>query len=179
MDFGLFYKPGWDPLGIREVRGRLLRPSSVALQLSYRVEGAIEEMVVPEPTARVRTNNLWRTTCFEAFLKAEGSESYVELNFSPSGAWAAYEFASYRSGMAQAAVIAEPEIAVSGGRDWFGLDVSLALDLRAPAYRLGVAAIVEERPGRISYWAVDHPAERADFHHPSCFALQLPPPACP
>ena len=51
----------------------------------------------PEATARVRTDELWRTTCFEAFVRTDGG--YVEYNLSPSGAWAAYRFDGYREGM--------------------------------------------------------------------------------
>src|SRR5487761_10929 len=49
-----------------------------------------------------RTDKLWAYTCFEAFLGVAGSAPYLELNFSPSGQWAAYRFDSYRQGMAPA-----------------------------------------------------------------------------
>ena len=36
--------------------------------------------------------------------------------------------------------------------------------------------VIEEINGRKSYWALKHPAGKPDFHHPDCFALELPPP---
>jgi hypothetical protein len=37
--------------------------------------------------------------------------------------------------------------------------------------------VIEERNGRKSYWALAHPPGEPDFHHPACFALELPPAA--
>ena len=55
---------------------------------------------LPEPRPAVRTDGLWRHSCFEAFIGHGGARDYWEYNFSPSGAWAAYHFTGYREGMA-------------------------------------------------------------------------------
>ena len=47
----------------------------------------------------MRTDGLWRHTCFEAFIAAAVRPEYWEYNLSPSGAWAAYHFTGYRAGM--------------------------------------------------------------------------------
>jgi hypothetical protein len=39
-----------------------------------------------------RAEELWQTTCFEAFMRVHGAEAYREWNFAPSGVWAAYAF---------------------------------------------------------------------------------------
>jgi hypothetical protein len=77
--------------------------------------------------------------------------------------------------MSQAALIAAPEISVMRGSDFLQLDVTLALEMREPQYQVGISAIVEERGGRRSFWALNHPSGEPDFHHPDCFALKLPP----
>ena len=38
-------------------------------------------------------------------------------------------------------------------------------------------AVIEEKDGTKSYWALAHPPGEPDFHHPDCFALDLPPAA--
>ena len=48
--------------------------------------------------AEGRAPELWKTTCFEAFLRAKGEEAYREWNFAPTGNWAAYDFKRYRKG---------------------------------------------------------------------------------
>lgn len=57
-----------------------------------------EALMLPEPVTPSRADDLWRTTCFELFLRRPGAEGYLELNFSPSGRWAAYAFDGYREG---------------------------------------------------------------------------------
>jgi hypothetical protein len=66
-----------------------------ALHLTYRVEGDIAQLQLPQQKPPARTDGLWRDTCFEAFLRAPGSSAYDEFNFSPSGEWAAYRFARW------------------------------------------------------------------------------------
>jgi hypothetical protein len=40
----------------------------------------------------------------------------------------------------------------------------------------GLAAVIEDGEGNLSYWALAHPPEKPDFHHRDCFALKLPAP---
>ena len=41
-------------------------------------------------------------------------------------------------------------------------------------WRVGFSAVIEERDGTMSYWALAHPPGKPDFHHRDCFALELP-----
>jgi hypothetical protein len=41
------------------------------------------------------------------------------------------------------------------------------------AWRIGLAAAIEETSGHKSYWALAHPPGKADFHHSDCFALEF------
>ena len=45
-----------------------------------------------------------------------------------------------------------------------------------PVQRAGLNAVIEEADGTRSYWALAHPPGDPDFHHPDCFAFDLPPP---
>src|SRR3954447_13785185 len=80
------------------------RVSATSLRVRYRAEGAVDRIVLPPPAPPLRTDYLWRTTCFEAFIAPADGENYRELNFSPSSQWAAYDFDSYRAGVVQASV---------------------------------------------------------------------------
>ncbi len=127
-----------------------------------------------------RTEELWRTTCFEVFLRPRGSEFYFELNLSPSGDWAAYRFDSYRSGMSDARISCQPDPDV-----WFQdgvrmqearFDISQepALDITIP-WDVGLSAVIEEVDGGKSYWALAHGNGPPDFHSATCFAYNLAP----
>ena len=69
------------------------------LVLSYIVTGKMSDVRMPPVMAATRSDDLWRHTCFEAFICASSGSEYYEFNFAPSTQWAAYRFSSYRSGM--------------------------------------------------------------------------------
>src|SRR5262249_36502234 len=75
---------------------------------SYCVTGRPGDLGIPPITSATRADELWRTTCFEAFVRTSASSGYYEFNFAPSTQWAAYEFSRYRSGMRAATDIAAP-----------------------------------------------------------------------
>jgi hypothetical protein len=150
----------------------LARSPSGVLGLRYVVAGRIGDLALPAPVPSRRGDRLWEHTCFEAFFADEEGEAYSELNVSPSTQWAAYRFTGYRAGMQQA-YLPPPRVEVERGDD--RLEVRVALKLRAAGRRrLGLSAIIEETGGAKSYWALAHPAGAPDFHHPSCFAAELP-----
>ena len=121
-----------------------------------------------------RADKLWRTTCFEAFLRADGAEGYREWNFAPTGNWAAYDFSAYREGMAKADVGPPPYIRMEDNFTWWTVGATIATDADQH-WQLGLSAVFEEKDGTKSYWALAHPAgDKPDFHHADCFAARLP-----
>lgn len=147
-----------------------VRRAGRGLSLEYRVAGPVETVRWPEPAGRVPTDGLWRTTCFEAFVATP--DGYVEVNLSPSGAWAAYKFDGYREGMGALSIPAPFIVTRSApGRFALTVDVELPVEATGP---VGLAAVIEALDGAISYWALAHPSDKPDFHHPDSFVLELP-----
>jgi hypothetical protein len=131
-----------------------------------------ERFVIPQPAEPERTEDLWHTTCFEAFLRGEGETGYREWNFSPSGQWAAYDFVSHREGRTDAEVAA-PYVRIEDNLTWWAFGATIAVDAER-GWQLGLSAILEEKDGTKSYWALAHPdADKPDFHDPVCFAARL------
>ena len=154
-------------------------PRADRLVLSYVVTGQISDVRMPPVVAAARTDDLWQHTCFEAFVRASPGPSYYEFNFAPSTQWAAYRFDSYRSGMG-AAEIGAPAIEVRSNPHSYTLQASLELarlpDLsRSASWRLGLSALIEDRSGGKSYWALAHPPGKPDFHHADCFEHEFSP----
>ena len=145
------------------------------LWLEYSVRPAAA-LSLPERAEPVRADDLWKTTCFELFVRPEGSSRYLEFNFSPSTQWAAYEFEANRAGRRDFPSH-DPEIWTSCPGDYFFLQVEALPNLPAEPLRIGFSAIIEETDGTKSYWALKHPPGPPDFHHPDCFVLELPPAA--
>jgi hypothetical protein len=141
--------------------------------LTFAVAGA-GTLLLPDWRSPVRKDELWRTTCFELFWRAEKELGYTELNFSPSTEWAAYTFDDYRTGMRSRPLPVDPFIGRQAGEP-FTLAVDLDLSaLPTDAARVGLSAVIEEVDGTKSYWALAHPPGAPDFHHPDCFALHIP-----
>jgi hypothetical protein len=164
---------------VTRIEVEVARSNVSSLLLMYVVTGAIGDLRLPPPAAPARADELWRHTCFEAFVRAPRGEAYCEFNFAPSTRWAAYRFDSYRAGMRVAGEIGAPRIEVQSGPECYTLRAALKLDERSSlsrngGWRLGVAAVIEETSGEKSYWALAHPPGKPDFHHSDCFALEFP-----
>ncbi|WP_292070087.1 DOMON-like domain-containing protein [Brevundimonas sp. UBA7534] len=145
------------------------RRAGGVLSLEYSLGGPVETVLWPEPAGRVHTDELWRTTCFEAFARTAGG--YVEYNLSPSGAWAAYGFDGYREGMRNLAVPALFIVTrTAPGRFVLTTDVELPEDATGA---VGLTAVIERLDGSILYWALTHPSPEPDFHHRDSLAAEV------
>ena len=136
---------------VRGVRARLQPRRDGGLTLAYEIDAAVAELNIPALEPPQRRDELWRHTCFELFAAGPGT-SYREMNFSPSSAWAVYDFTDCRSGMQPAAVTTAPEIVRNPKRLEFtvSLDASLLRGTRAGPEVLAVTAVIEERDSRLS-----------------------------
>lgn len=142
------------------------------INIWFGVGAPAERFVIPPASDPARADRLWQTTCFEAFLREASQDAYREYNFAPSSQWAVYDFASYREGMAKAEVGAPPYIRTEDNLTWWAMGATIAVEADK-GWQLGLAAVLEERDGTKSYWALAHPADKPDFHHPDCFTARL------
>jgi hypothetical protein len=147
-----------------------------ALRFEYRLRGDLGQLAIPQRAPAQRAERLWEHTCFEAFVAAGAGAGYSELNFSPSTEWAAYAFDGYRQGMRPLALATPPATVVATAAD--ELSVTASVELRALAaapwpWRVALTAVVEDRAGRRSYFALRHPRDKPDFHDAAGFAVLL------
>jgi hypothetical protein len=163
---------------VRSVGASVLREAGGALAITYSIEGDLARVRVPPPRLPRITHGLWQHTCCECFVALEGRPGYHEFNFAPSGECAAYAFVKYREGVPIEDEALNPRIAVRPAAERLELDASIPLDRLSdlhPRRKLGLAVsvVVEDDEGVLSYWALKHPAGKADFHHPESFVLKL------
>ncbi|WP_339913848.1 DOMON-like domain-containing protein [uncultured Brevundimonas sp.] len=156
----------------------VFRPEPSVLALDYVLTGDLFRVLVPGPTVPGRADDLWRHTCFEAFIRTGAGPGYHEVNLSPSGAWAVYGFDDYRQGRTSPDGVASESVLRASDDDHLALTAILRLDDLDPAmsWSVGLSAVVEDADGGIAYWALTHPSAKPDFHHPDSFTLTLPPP---
>jgi hypothetical protein len=150
---------------------------TTGLQLRYRVSGPEAMACLQTAAAGGRADGLWAHTCCELFVQAAGGANYREFNFSPRGAWAAYDFSDYRSGLQPAALGAGPGLQLLAEAGSWTLAVTLAAADLPPAggageLLLGICAVIEAPGGTLAYWALRHPSARPDFHHRDAFVIE-------
>ena len=154
--------------GVTRIEAGVARSDTGRLRLTYRLFGDLDEVAIAPAQAATRTDELWKHTCFEAFVAVV--DGYYEYNLSPSGQWAAYRFDTYREGMREAAH-PDPQIAWDGKGELTAL-IHLPPDATGS---LGISAVIEATDGSRSYWALAHPPGAPDFHNAACFTAELPP----
>lgn len=175
----LRHHPSKPTATVRAVGVFVDRTAELELQMTFRVEGDIPRVQILPPGAVSMGVDLWRHTCFEAFIAIEGEAAYHEFNFAPSGQWAVYELRGYRDGHPLTKETLAPRIVVRSTSTSFELDASVRLNFLSDAYaraplRIGLSAVIEASDG-ISYWALRHPRDKPDFHDADGFALRLDP----
>jgi hypothetical protein len=148
-----------------------------ALAIRYRLLGRLREVLIPEPAAVPdRRDGLWKDMCFELFLAVRGSPPYWEFNLSPAGHWNVYRFTSYRQGMEEEREFSSLPFRVE--RQSGSLSLSLELDLDRIAggdqfLEVAVSAVIKQRDGSVTYWALTHPGPKPDFHRREGFVVAL------
>jgi hypothetical protein len=160
---------------VRSIEASVARYPNGLLYISYTVAGEPSRLAIPVPQPPRRADELWRHTCFEAFIATRVASAYVELNFSPSGAWASYAFRAYREPAIGCEAAEAPSITMVRGEETVMLEASIGLACArgdAPL-RIALAAVIEDTGGALSYWALRHPPGKPDFHHAHGFALQI------
>lgn len=169
---------GAEPQGpVRSIAVEVQLTPGGVLTCRYRLEGDLRGLRVPQPEDGQRMDGLWQHTCFEAFIAAPEARGYYEFNFAPSRNWAAYHFEVYRSGMSPVELSRAPDFELHSRGDRLELTVAVPLaglaGLQGTALRLALAAVCEAADGRLTYWALQHAPDRADFHHPHGFVMEL------
>lgn len=165
---------------VAQIEVEVAAQSADRLALSYILSGQIGDIRRPSIAAAERADELWRHTCFEAFIGTALSAGYYEFNFAPSTRWAAYRFDGYRRGKTVVTEIGAPLIEVQAAPDRYTMQAFVQIGRlsalpRNSAWRLGLSAVIEDKAGRMSYWALAHPPGKPDFHHRDCFAHEFTP----
>jgi hypothetical protein len=150
---------------VRSLQAHVSVRADRSLELRYVLTADLDRVRLPPLLPSERRDELWKHTCFEAFLAAGAGGAYREHNFAPSTQWAMYSFTGYREGMAPLGG-ADPQIRVERAERQLVLHATVPA---GDAQRIALAAVIEDENGRLSYWALRHPPGKPDFHHPESF----------
>lgn len=159
-----------------------LRWSRSELQLQFRLKGPKDQLICPPETAEPRRlDGLWNSTCLEAFFGIPGLTQYWEFNISPSGDWNLYRLEDYRRGLTRETGMGIQAISFqrSVGDSECSLEAEICLDLGETFVAVGeleysLTAVVEQKDFGLSFWALQHCSDEADFHRRESFRFTEP-----
>ena len=149
------------------------------LDVIYLIAGTTERIKFASASPRPsRKDELWRTTCFELFMKLPMATEYWEFNLAPSHDWNAYRFTNYRSALQQEAHVADTKIATElTNQNFTRLQATLPLPSRVLGQPLaiGISSVIEDREGNLHYFSLRHAGTKPDFHDPAGFDIKIDP----
>ena len=151
--------------------------SAPLITVRYALVGHLPDIAFPHPAdTPSRKDRLWEETCFELFLAVKNATEYWEFNLSPAGHWNVYHFTEYRHGMREETVLSSLPFQVRNGPEYFMLAVEFDVEKIVPSGRsleVGITAVIKQKGGRITYWALTHSAPQPDFHRRDSFIIGL------
>jgi hypothetical protein len=138
------------------------------LQVEFVLHDPEGHVLWPYPAPQpLRADFLWEHTCFELFVGQEGRDGYTEFNFSPRRAWNAYHFDRYREPKQMPPLherlVNVTTLEVAHHRLEAIIELTPKLSTTS-TLQLNVCAVLEHPLGRLSYWALQHGGDVADFH---------------
>ena len=173
LDFSLVPFAADDSPAVK-ITGNIERQNNLLI-ITYKLLGA-SIIIIPETTTPIRQFDLWEHTCLELFLGLKDSTKYWEFNLSPIGHWNIFRFLDYRTNISEEMAFTALPFQVSPQNNYLQLNLQVNLDqIISPQQDLevGITAVVEDRRKQLSYWALTHPAEEADFHSRNSFMIHL------
>jgi hypothetical protein len=147
-----------------------IEPTKSGCRTTFRATGDLDSIIIPAGDGPLRTDNLWKTTCFEIFWQPRGGAYYREFNLSPSTRWACYDFDDFRlnsrDGPAQVVIQCRRE------GDALIVEADITSELPLPA-DVALNGIIEDKQGNIQFWALAFQPGKAEFHSKVCRILEL------
>lgn len=147
------------------------------LTIYYALLGDLTKVEIPTPADLLkRKYDLWEETCFEFFVGIKNSPDYWEFNLSPAGHWNVFHLENYRQGLQEEMIVTSLPFSVQQKSD--ALLVTLEVDLNKfmpteQSLEVGITTVIKSKEGNLSYWALTHCGEEADFHRRESFVVEL------
>jgi len=146
------------------------------LTICYALLGDLTKVVIPASAdLPKRKYDLWEETCFEFFVGIKNNPDYWEFNLSPAGHWNVFHLDDYRQGLQEEMAVTSLPFSV---QHTDALLVDLEVDLNQfisaeQSLEVGITTVIKSEDGNLSYWALTHCAEEADFHRRESFIVEL------
>ncbi|WP_373544572.1 DOMON-like domain-containing protein [Chamaesiphon sp.] len=165
-----------DALPTIEIFGNIDRADNI-LSIEYQLLDDLDSVAIASPAvAPSRKFALWEATCFEFFIGVLGDRNYWEFNLSPSGDWNVFRLDDYRQELKNETAFTSLPFDVD--RSANSLTLKLEFDLSKiisidRQLEVSIATVIRSTQDEISYWALTHCDEEADFHLRDSFVIKI------
>jgi hypothetical protein len=149
------------------------------LNIFFNLQGPLEKLKNLSEASGIhgRKHELWKTTCFEWFIKSKNAPNYWECNMSPAGDWNIYKLSDYRKNLQEELLLETFFLRTERtSEESWTLDATIDLTpLTLPQGKIlvNLSAVLENKEGEKSYWSLAHTQKQADFHHPEHFVMEI------
>ena len=148
---------------------KLLGPDSLELTFSWTDSKNL--IIQPESPGMGRHHELWKQTCFEAFIQPANKVPYFEVNLSTQKAWNVYGFEAYRE--------PQPPTEVSSA-DAIKIDVKegnlkAVIQFRKSEFKkvkVSLCAVLNLKDIGPTYWSFAHADQKPNFHKFESFIIE-------
>lgn len=155
----------------------------------YQIKGPVKNLEkiqdsrILESLSLERKNDLWKSTCFEWFIKSTQGQTldkpYWEFNISPWAEWNFYKLNYYRSSLSECQDIELLKFQMELKDTFFELRISIGVQALfqknpelAEDFKIGVSTVLAWPNGQRGYFALNHPnVEKPDFHDDRGFGI--------
>ncbi|MBW4479661.1 MAG: DOMON-like domain-containing protein [Tolypothrix brevis GSE-NOS-MK-07-07A] len=123
-----------------------------------------------------RKYDLWEETCFEFFVGIKNYPDYWEFNLSPAGHWNVFHLDDYRQGLQEEIAVTSLPFNVEHKPDALLVDLEIDLNqfiLVEQTLEVAITSVIKSNDGNLSYWALTHCGQEADFHRRDSFIVEL------
>jgi hypothetical protein len=159
-----------------EINGRINRRDHL-LSIEYQLFGDLSAISIdPSANPPSRQFQLWENTCFEFFIGIPGDANYWEFNLSPSGDWAIFALDDYRQGLRNELAFSSLPFKVDRYPNYITLNLEFDLSeiiLPEQDLEMSVTTVIKSSQDQLSYWAITHSGEAADFHLRDSFKIKM------
>jgi hypothetical protein len=159
-----------------EIIGDLDRSGDL-LSIEYQLLGDLGSISIPPPAIQPsRKFHLWEATCFEFFIGVPADRKYWEFNLSPSGDWNVFSLDDYRQGLRDETVFTSLPVTIDRQLNSLLLTVEFDLSKLISIDRdveIAVTTVIKSTQSELSYWALMHPGQAADFHLRDSFIIKI------
>ena len=136
------------------------------LILEYQILGNLSNYHFPKTTTLQRADKLWLDTCFELFIASTNSNSYLEINISPSTKWNIYHFTNYKEGMRKSNIISIPTIKAHKYHNEYVLSFESIISKESfdQGLLINLCVILLDKQGVRHFYSIKQREDSPDFH---------------